>query len=192
MKILIIAAILCLGCYSQACLDPNGNTVAWWVQLLFPGSVPGGFAYIDSTFTSSDFTIFQETPDAANTPLTRTLTQINSMNLQSTAWNDENPNGKTSSSKAHSKGVIAYNEGSYLGFLLDHSIPQFPSFNGFKVDTSISEGQEKYGQHAFCLTLDASMVGNLITKILPIRPYIYATNLNNPDAIQNLMDSGRI
>ena len=34
--------------------------------------------------------------------------------------------------------------------------------------------------------------GNLITKILPIRPYIYATNLNNPDAIQNLMDSGKI
>lgn len=74
--------------------------------------------------------------------------------------------------------------------MIDHSIPEYPAFNGFSVNPEIDVGQEKYGQHAFCLSLDSSIVGDLITKILPIKPYIYATNLNNPDSIQNLMNSG--
>ena len=64
MKILIITTILILASFSQPCLDPNGNPVSWWVQLLFPGSVPGGFAYIDSSATSPDFVIHQEAPDS--------------------------------------------------------------------------------------------------------------------------------
>lgn len=32
----------------------------------------------------------------------------------------------------------------------------------------------------------------MITKILPIKPFIYATNLNNPNSINNLMASGQI
>ena len=109
------------------------------------------------------------------------------MNLQSIAWNDETPAGKVSSTKAHSKTVIAYSEESFIGFMIDHSIPEYPAFNGFTVSPEIDPGQEKYGQHVFCLTLDRKILGNLITKLLPIRPYIYATNLNNPDAINNLM-----
>ena len=74
--------------------------------------------------------------------------------------------------------------------MIDHSIPKFPAFNGFTVDPEIELSEEKYGQHAFCLSLDRTMVGNMITKVLPIKPYIYATNLNNPDAINNLFSSG--
>lgn len=112
------------------------------------------------------------------------------MKLQSVAWNDETPAGKTSSYKAHSKTVLAYNSESFEGFMIDHSIPKFPAFNGFTVDTEIDSSEEIYGQHVFCLSLDRNMVGSMITKALPIKPYIYATNLNNPDAIQNLMNSG--
>ena len=42
---------------NQHCLNADGNPVAWWVQLVFPGSVPGGFAYFDATFTTSNFVI---------------------------------------------------------------------------------------------------------------------------------------
>ena len=52
MKIPIIISLVILVSFSQPCLDPNGNPVSWWVQLLFPGSVPGGFAYIDSNVAS--------------------------------------------------------------------------------------------------------------------------------------------
>lgn len=48
------------------------------------------------------------------------------MNLETLAWNDEHPNGKSSSYKAHSKGVLAFNSDSQQGFFFDHSIPKYP------------------------------------------------------------------
>lgn len=109
MKIPIIICLILVASHAQPCLDPNGNAVSWWINLIFPGSVPGGFAYFDSTFTSPEFTIYSNPPDSSTAPLTRTLTQINELKLQSVAWNDETPAGKTSSYRAHSKTVIAYN-----------------------------------------------------------------------------------
>ena len=88
MKAILVFALLATCLVSQPCLDPNGNAVSWWVMLLYPGSVPGGFSYIDSSKTDPSFTIFEQAPDSTNSPLTRTLTQINTMSLQSIAWND--------------------------------------------------------------------------------------------------------
>ena len=45
------------------------------------------------------------------------------------AWNDEHPNGSTTSSKAHSKGVIAYNASINQGFYFVHSLPKYPAFS---------------------------------------------------------------
>lgn len=36
------------------------------------------------------------------------------------------------------------------------------------------------------------MMGDMVTKLLPIKPYIYATNFNNPNAINQLMAGGQI
>jgi len=36
------------------------------------------------------------------------------------------------------------------------------------------------------------MMSDMITKLLPIKPFIYATNLNNPNSINSLMASGQI
>ena len=66
---------------SQQCLDPNGTPVNWWVQLIFPGTVSGGFGYIDSTFITSKFAIHNEAQDSKGTPLWNTFNQINIMNL---------------------------------------------------------------------------------------------------------------
>lgn len=134
---LLISITLLVIVNSQTCLDPNGNPVYWWVKLLYPGSVPGGYAYIDSTFAAPSFILHQEDPDSENTPLYRTFKQINDMNLQAVAWNDQFPNGKTSSSKAHSKGLLIYNAETMQGFFVCHSIPQYPSFNGFTINITI-------------------------------------------------------
>lgn len=123
---------------SQSCLDINGNPVTWWAKLIYPGSVPGGFGYFDSTFSAPSFVQYQQSVDSTGTPLYNTLNQINTMNLQTTAWNDEMPNGTTSSTKAHSKGVLAYNQQSMLGFFLCHSIPQYPAFIGFNINITIN------------------------------------------------------
>ncbi len=107
-------ALLLLGLIvlanSQPCLDINGNPVNWWVKLIYPGSVPGGFAYLDSSFAAPSFVNYQQEADSPGSPMYNTLNQINTMGLQTSAWNDEMPNGTTSSTKAHSKGVLAYNQ----------------------------------------------------------------------------------
>lgn len=36
------------------------------------------------------------------------------------------------------------------------------------------------------------MLGDMISRLLPIQPYIYATNLNNPNSINNLMAAGTV
>lgn len=106
--VLLLSLITLSAC--QPCLDNNGNPVNWWVKLLFPGSVPGGYAYLDSTFAAPSFVIYQPEPDSPGSAMYNTLNQINTMGLQTSAWNDEMPNGTTSSTKAHSKGVLAYNQ----------------------------------------------------------------------------------
>lgn len=54
-KILLLYLLLLTIVSSQQCLNADGNPVTWWVQLVFPEDVPGGYAYIDDTFTNSDF-----------------------------------------------------------------------------------------------------------------------------------------
>ena len=37
--------------------------------------------------------------------------------------------------------------------MLSHSIPKYPSFVNDKIDPTISEGQNYYGQHLACFSL---------------------------------------
>jgi hypothetical protein len=87
-RILAIAIILVTIAHTQKCLDNNGRAVTWWVQLLIPGKVQQGFAYFDSSFKAPSFVLFNQKADSSNTPLTRTLSQINLQKLQTLAWND--------------------------------------------------------------------------------------------------------
>jgi hypothetical protein len=143
MKLIIslfITALLLASVSSQHCLNAHGQTVDWWVMLIYPGSISTGYAYFDSTFTTSTFQLNTVEPDVAGTPLYNTLHQINVLKMQAVAWNDEHPatnDGKNSTTKAHSKAVSAYDAGSNLGFLFDHSIPQYPAFNGSQINISI-------------------------------------------------------
>jgi hypothetical protein len=86
--LLFLTLILCARVHSQTCLDINGNPVNWWVKLLYPGSVSGGFGYFDSTYAAPSFVLYPQDPDSLGTPLYNTLNQINVMNLQTSAWND--------------------------------------------------------------------------------------------------------
>jgi hypothetical protein len=89
MKQSIILLICLLGlANAQTCLDSNGNPVNWWAKLIFPGSLPGGYAYIDSSYSAPSFVINQPEADSPGSPLYNTLNQINIMGLQTSAWND--------------------------------------------------------------------------------------------------------
>jgi hypothetical protein len=84
----LLIVVLLVGSNADQCLNPSGTMVSWWVQMVFPGGLPAGFAYFDSTFTAPSFVVHTESADAAGTPMTRTLSQINSLKLESVAWND--------------------------------------------------------------------------------------------------------
>jgi hypothetical protein len=42
---------------SKTCVGIDGRNVAWWVQLIFPGTFENGFGYIDSLSNNSTFAI---------------------------------------------------------------------------------------------------------------------------------------
>lgn len=122
---------------SQHCLNHQGKNVAWWVMLIYPNSVSTGYAYFDSTMTTAKLVSYLEEPDTQGTPLWLTLNQINTLKMESIAWNDETPGGATSSSKAHSKSVYTYLPSTNLGFIYDHSIPKYPAFIGSQINITI-------------------------------------------------------
>lgn len=66
-------------------------------------------------------------------------------------------------------------------------MPQYPAFNGFIINTTIGDSQKVYGQHVFCLSVDNLTYYDLITKLLPIRPFFYAENFNNGRSINYLI-----
>jgi hypothetical protein len=65
---------------------------------------------MDSASTAASFTIFKYKGDASQSAMSLTLNQIALLKYQVIAWNDEWPTGQTSSSKAHSKGVVAFDD----------------------------------------------------------------------------------
>jgi hypothetical protein len=149
----IILALILTSTLSQCrgCVGLGGREVAWWIQLIYPKKMGSGFGYFDSTFAAPSFVLSSDPADSEAAPLNLTLTQINTHGLQTIAWSDEMPNGTTSSTKAHSKAVLAFNTNYTEGFLLGHSIPLYPAFSGFVVNQTINDGQKIYGQHAICI-----------------------------------------
>ena len=54
---------------------------------------------------------------------------------------------------AHSKGLLTYNNQLNQGFLLSHSIPQYPVLRPDGSFDPVSRKSSKYGQHVVCVTL---------------------------------------
>lgn len=176
---------------SQKCIDNNGNNVSWWLMINTPKKTPSiQYLYFDSSFTTPNFSLYTDDPSSTNTALARTLTQINTLSLQTIAWNDDKPNGATSSTSAHSKMVIAQNSDSSLGFILDHSLPEYPAFSSNIVNVTIDANQKIYGQHLFCMSLPASMIDTIASNLRTIKAYIYQSNIPSSSIHPNIYALG--
>ena len=172
---------------TQQCLNNEGARVSWWVMLTTPkpssssppSPPPPTYLYYDSTSASPNFTVFYTEPSGPSTALTLTLLQINTLSLQTIAWNDANPNGSTSSTSAHSKTVLAKSLSTSLGFLLDHSLPSYPSFLFNLVSPTISPSQKIYAQHLFCISLTAPLIERISSHLRIIKTSVYQSNPQN-------------
>lgn len=175
LTLFILFSLLFLS-LGQQCRNRNNWRVDWWIILQFPDSVSTGYAYFDSRSAAPTLMTFAEEPDADGAPLSRTLDQIANLSMYTIAWNDQLPNGSSSTVRAHSKSIGAYDPKNEAGFFIVHSVPQYPGFIGSLINKTIDLSQQKFGQHFLCISGDKPMMLNLIPKIMPIRPYVYNQN----------------
>lgn len=116
------------------------------------------------------------------------MLQINTMSMETVAWNDEKPNNQTSFNLAHSKGFISYSFADKKGFLLSHSLPKYPAFNNHKVNITIATGENYYGQHLMCATMSVSELNKLAYRLMITRPFIYESTIKNSSQTNYLAD----
>jgi len=144
------------------CKDESGNNVAWWAALKANSGTSYVYADVNSpTFKKSAYTMADGTKGA----LSNTLNQIYVANKTQpygysafVMYNDETPDGKSSSSRGHTKGVVGSTQDG--AFWLVHSVPSFPNFvaqgyTGYNAATT-------YAQSFLCISMpvsDLSYVG---------------------------------
>ena len=91
-------------------------------------------------------------------------------------YNDEHPNGKTSFTLGHTKGVIAFDEKS--GFWLVHSVPKYPPALEDNDTYDYPHTGQMYGQSFLCISLQTKSSAEQIgTQMLYNHPYIYSINV---------------
>lgn len=173
LKKLLLGLILAGFCYNQTCLNQNGQAVSWFLQLHNPGSVSLGYFYYDSTFTNDQFLYSSQEPDSTGTALTRTITQLNNLGVKLLAWNDQTPSGSASSTKAHSKSLIGYDETTKQGVVIVHSMPEYPDIQNNIINLTISDSQSIYAQHFLCISSNSVSTVEVLTKSSIIRPNVY-------------------
>lgn len=151
---LIVGVLIVLAVSSQYCFSREGEPMEWWVVLKVPPKIGNsGYAYYNSNMKTGKMMFYDENVDVNVSALTMTINAFNGNDFEVIAWNDEKPNGSTSSTSAHSKGFIGYSYKNSRGFFISHSIPKYPNINRSQIDPIIQISEQFYGQHLACLSL---------------------------------------
>jgi deoxyribonuclease-2 len=156
--------------WATSCLDSRGTNLDYWAVIKFPGST--NFVFWDTAANGG----FQRPSVAVDEPtssaLMVTLAQLYGTNskLAYAMYNDESPNGATHESKAHSKGVLAFDVSKNSGFWLTHSLPRFPN--------SVADGlgslpDSTYAQHFFCVSIDRQGFEDISRQMAINGPSVY-------------------
>jgi deoxyribonuclease-2 len=156
-------------------MDENGNAIDWSYTYKLPKNsssendniVNGvGYIYLTSDTYQEGWTLSNLAMDSTTEGLlANTVTQLyvytDTENLAFINYNDEHPDGKTSSTKGHTKGVVVLDQDG--GFWLSHSVPKFPPSisDGYSYPSSGTE----YGQNLLCITVDVTQ-GDIIGSLL--------------------------
>lgn len=181
--VLLLVCTISSSVHAIDCLDGSNKPVAWWTKLKLPSSL--GIAkhlYYDSSDDQSASTSFRAEDlkiDDEGSALYNTLNQINSYqraDLQILAFNDQFPNGKTYSSKAHAKGVIVFEPEKNAGFYIMHSTPKFPAIDDFTVSPKLPQSGWVYGQNYLCITIDNDGLSNILSSLSVSQPNVYYDN----------------
>jgi len=166
-----------------SCLDESGNFADYWAALK---ANAGTEMYYHDADTGSKFAS-AKSMGGTDGAVVNTINQLYGSLGKSFAYamyNDEIPGGSTSSTRAHSKGVILFNGDQ--GFWLVHSFPKWPSAveDGYKGLPS-----ETYGQSFFCVSFRLSQLEKIATVHLLQWPQVYSSGISDDlkDSLPNFV-----
>ncbi len=175
-------------------MDESGNEVDWFVGYKLPkgsANYPSkssprnelvdeglAFAHLTSQSTSAGWTLSKlSVADPLSAP-GRTLSPIyksDGNRLAYIVYNDEHPDGNTSFTSGHTKGVVVF--GRKTGYWLIHSVPKYPTPVDSRAYGYPHTGRI-YGQSFLCLTLSSPDAAEMVGKqLLFDRPYVFDHNM---------------
>jgi len=181
---LSLLSILALVTAGVGCRDDNGNPVDWFIVYKMPvlpkSKNPNfnagyGYASLDPSHTTA-FLISTNTLDKEAGYLGNTLDQVYNGAKTKVGWlmyNDQYPDGTTSSTYGHSKGVVGFDGSS--GFWLIHSVPRWPETQASTYE--FPDNERIYGQNFICITLGLSQMNDVGYQMFFTRPGIYDSNI---------------
>ena len=165
-----------------SCLDEQGRAVDWWILYKLPkqstskhpvaGPLGEGraYAFLTSSLPNQRWTLSSmpiEDPNSmpgqvrtyvcftiASTSILQTLAPLysNASSLFHLLYNDEEPHGKTSFTRGHTKGLVLATKDSGSIWLI-HSIPHYPPFPNETY--SYPRTGQRYGQTAMCVSTNS-------------------------------------
>jgi hypothetical protein len=167
---------------SLGCTDESGAAVDWW----FLSKHPGGASYSLVSSTSGDWSASSKQVTDTSSVLGKQMSGIYDGSVKNYVfYNDQTPDGQYTLDYGHSKGFFAYDDSS--AFWVQHSIPDFPNYvkDGYRYGS----GQEKYGQHAFCLTLSPDNLDQVAGAMKYANPQVFDYNVDGKLAqVQDVVD----
>ncbi|KAL4496083.1 hypothetical protein ABPG72_015505 [Tetrahymena utriculariae] len=179
-KAILIFSLIFIIKSDPGCIDPKGIQVDWFITLKLNNG--DDYAYCDSINCDKIQLSGFKINDATNSPILKTLQQIKNPNNDMQGyllWNDQPPNKlKATATNAHAKGFIGLGQKS--GFLLIHSVPQFPAFtddNLSEILLNIDKSQQKFGQHFLCTSTSLENLEKLACGYNIDNPKVYSSFL---------------
>eukprot|EP01016_Furgasonia_blochmanni_P054909 TRINITY_DN9102_c0_g1_i1.p1 TRINITY_DN9102_c0_g1~~TRINITY_DN9102_c0_g1_i1.p1 ORF type:complete len:361 (-),score=66.85 TRINITY_DN9102_c0_g1_i1:276-1358(-) len=183
--LVIILSLVHFQANALSCLDEKGEPISWWLNYRVPDTKEMRLHFLKYTAqdTKPEFSLMEHAIDNDHMPLARTLLQANSKdNLEVLAYSDQPPEEQMASrSKAHAKGVVVIDRKSKSGFLLMHSLPNFPNFkphnNAPNATLDLVIERSKFGQHFFCTSMSEEALEDYIALALKTNIHIYHSTL---------------
>lgn len=144
----------------------------WWAGIKSPDGTD--FSVYDG---EGSFSVAEDMTDTSSHPA-QTLAALyaGGSGLNYVMYNDETPAGHKSSTRGHTKGVVAFDESSGKGFWLVHSIPRWPPVqaDGYSVPTDT----QKYGQSFLCMSFNVADLDTAANLMQLNYPQIYDSHFS--------------
>jgi len=176
ITLVLLGVVLASVSARLSCRDGNGADVDWFSSI----KTPNGYGYGTYHESSKKFIMDQGTLKDMSGPIGRTLQQVYQANNDQAyiVYNDESPDDKSHSSRAHMKGVLMADADS--AFWMVHSVPRYPPF--MKDGYSFPDFATRYGQSFLCITVTPETVNTIAKQMQIDWPYAYEQQL--PSALE--------